>query len=65
MPERNRRGDSFPRHRARFGLLLHVHLEKTGIVIERNKIEIGVEHALVNCVERKADIVGGHEMLRA
>ena len=65
VTESNRRSDSLPWNRGRLRLLLQIHLEKTGIVIEGNKVEIGVEHSLVNCVERQADIVGGHEMLRA
>ena len=52
MTERDRRGNSLPRHRTGFVLLLNEHFEKSGIIIERNKIKIGVEHSLVNCVER-------------
>ncbi len=51
--------------RARSPLLMEEHVDKTRVVVEGNKIKLGVEFTIIDQFIWHTDVVGGDEMFRA
>ena len=58
------RVDEVPGNIGRFRLLVEQHFKKARIVVQGGKIEILVEVAQIDVIDRGPDIVGGHEVAR-